>query len=605
MKKSLIIIIFLTLLIPFFLSASDEQASYHVIDSYNIEVKGSSNVGKIKSFISPSGGEPVFKSVADLEKELEDKKRILNNKRIFEEISYTYEPIRYEDDTFFYQVNFYIKDAFTFLAIPYPKYDSNYGFRLGVKAYDTNLLGSFSDLYFFINATQIDSSWSDYDWDTELAVTNIPFGPSSLNLNFIASAEQHGKEIDNFEWKGSIDWKNIKLDRSTLRFNLTYEDKTHKNLTASFTWSNLPFFNSNLTVRPTIQIRKSNDESPWYALDGSFYTSISPIKINDSRYTLSNTFYVRFPHEYFRSTTKLNLVGEKVFNIPFGFWIGSDNYFKMKNQEFYDNTYSIGTSLTFKLPFSISYIPSFEFSIRDNYTSESNLEHVPMLSTTQTFSSGAINWRGNLRHGAKWTLGGTFDYLLFDTDKFNKEHFNWYSYLDFTGFLKTGERFQLSGRALAFYSSIPSFDHYPNTNFPAFMPNGTKNVVSLVRGILDRNYYNRVGKEEEHKLGAVFNLDATLLFIKLGKFADGFVNIFSDVAVVTKSGDTTNDITKEDLIVFKTIGFEGYGIVRRYPSYPIRASLGFNFDDIVSHIKGDIGFSDIEFVLTIGMGLHY
>ncbi|MGI6466240.1 MAG: hypothetical protein ACOXZZ_01385 [Sphaerochaetaceae bacterium] len=148
MKKSLIIIIFLTLLIPFFLSASDEQASYHVIDSYNIEVKGSSNVGKIKSFISPSGGEPVFKSVADLEKELEDKKRILNNKRIFEEISYTYEPIRYEDDTFFYQVNFYIKDAFTFLAIPYPKYDSNYGFRLGIKAYDTNLLGTFSDLYF-------------------------------------------------------------------------------------------------------------------------------------------------------------------------------------------------------------------------------------------------------------------------------------------------------------------------------------------------------------------------------------------------------------------------------------------------------------------------
>ncbi|MGI6466241.1 MAG: hypothetical protein ACOXZZ_01390 [Sphaerochaetaceae bacterium] len=232
-----------------------------------------------------------------------------------------------------------------------------------------------------------------------------------------------------------------------------------------------------------------------------------------------------------------------------------------------------------------------------------------MLSTTHSFSSGAINWRGNLRHGTKWTLGGTFDYLLFDTDKFNKEHFNWYSYLDFTGFYKSGNKVQLSTRTLAFYSSYPSFDNHPNSNFPRFMPNGNKSVIGLVRGILESSFNDRVGtnpsKTDYYKLGAVINLDATLLFLKLGRFADGFINVFSDIAVVTKSGDKNNDITQDDLIVFKTIGFEGYGIVRRYPSYPIRASLGFNFDDIVSHIKGDIGFTDIEFVLTIGMGLHY
>jgi hypothetical protein len=33
--------------------------------------------------------------------------------------------------------------------------------------------------------------------------------------------------------------------------------------------------------------------------------------------------------------------------------------------------------------------------------------------------------------------------------------------------------------------------------------------------------------------------------------------------------------------------------------------LGFNLDDVVSHFNGEIAFSDIEFELTVGMGLHY
>ena len=71
------------------------------------------------------------------------------------------------------------------------------------------------------------------------------------------------------------------------------------------------------------------------------------------------------------------------------------------------------------------------------------------------------------------------------------------------------------------------------------------------------------------------------------------------------AGTGNNVITEDDLIILKTVGVEGYGILNKFPSYPIRGSLGFNLDDVMRHIRGEIAFSQIEFELTIGMGLHY
>ena len=98
-----------------------------------------------------------------------------------------------------------------------------------------------------------------------------------------------------------------------------------------------------------------------------------------------------------------------------------------------------------------------------------------------------------------------------------------------------------------------------------------------------------------------------LVFIYLLLSQVIFATAFMDIGIFTdtRKANRKNDITEDDLIIFKTIGIEGYGIVNKFPSYPIRASLGFNLDDVIKHVKGDIGFTDIEFELTIGMGLHY
>lgn len=138
------------------------------------------------------------------------------------------------------------------------------------------------------------------------------------------------------------------------------------------------------------------------------------------------------------------------------------------------------------------------------------------------------------------------------------------------------------------------------------MPNKKQSAPELLRGILNATYDEVVGSSGHHKLGMVVNLDATLMFVKFKGFAEGFISAFMDLGLFTPATTSgSNSITEDDLILLKTVGIEGYGILDKFPSYPIRASLGFNVDDVAQHLAGEIGFNDIEFELFIGMGLHY
>ena len=63
----------------------------------------------------------------------------------------------------------------------------------------------------------------------------------------------------------------------------------------------------------------------------------------------------------------------------------------------------------------------------------------------------------------------------------------------------------------------------------------------------------------------------------------------------------SNDDDGLDTLV--TIGGEGIIVLDNYPSFPIRGSLGFNAKDLFNWMKGEIGLTDVEFELFIG--LHY
>lgn len=595
------------------LSGDELQDLYHIIAYYSFDIKGKSNPELLEKMIVPPGGDPPYSSPAAMEKALDTKRDQLNNMRIFEEVSYTYEAIHADSVAIRYRVKFFIDDAFSFIAIPYPKYDSNYGFRLGVKAYDKNLFGSFADLYFVLNTTQIDGSWEDYEWYTELMVSDIPVGSSRINLNLEAEAVQHGTALENLYWTGAIDWEGIRLAQTTFDFhvdideNKDTENKFDKWLTASAQWNGLPWFDSLLTVRPAVQFNQieEGDDLNWDIDSVSFFSSVNPITINGDTYVFSNITKLKFPHDYLRFTSTLDLTDAAILGMPVSFWISADNYFDLEGQSFHDNTYTVGTALGISLPFSATYRGSYEFSIREGFNTR--LDLIPMLSTTQSVSLGKVNWKQNFRHGLKVSFSGRADYALF-TSEFNRvDYLNFVVQAEGEGYLKLGNRMGLSSRAMGFYSHVPSFDWYVDQQFPTFLPNKSKSAPEQLRGILDDTYENLLGGGDYQKLGVVVNLDATVMLVKFKGFAEGFVSTFMDVGIFT---DTRleyrkNSVNWNDITLFKTIGIEGYGIMDKFPSYPIRGSLGFNLDDVINHLKGTIGFTDIEFELSIGMGLHY
>ncbi len=613
-RKLCVILVLLFLSISF-LTAEDFKELYHIIAYYSFEIKGKSSEKLIREMVVPTEGDVPFKSEAALVKALEEKRNKLNNLRVFEEVSYTYEAIHADNTAIRYRVKFFIDDAFTFLPIPYPKYDSNYGFRVGVKAYDKNLFGTFADLFFVVNATQIESSWTDWDWYSEMRITGIPAWNGDIDIyGEFEAVQSEGPVLKDVFYSGNIDWKGIPLAQTTLDFNVDLAEitstssKFDRTLTTSATWANLPWFNSKLRVKPSFTFVQDDIAAPWNIDSASFYSSVNPIRVNGEEYVFSNTMTLKFPHQYIRSNSSLRLSNAKLFGLPLSFWMSADNRYHMDNQQFYNNTYTVGTSLGFSLPFKSEYKGSYEVSVRDGFdTTTTAIEHVPLLSTTQTLSFGRVNWEDNFRKGMKGSIRADADYALFDRT-WNNDYLSYSVQGQFETYLKFGKRLGISARGMGFYSDVPSFDWYSGQSFPEFLPDGEVSASEALRGILDKSYEKIVGEDDYQKLGGVVNIDATLMFIKFKNFAEGFMSAFMDVGVFTTAvGESSgsNTVSSEDLIILKTVGIEGYGILDKFPSYPIRGSLGFNLDDVVSHFNGEIAFSDIEFELTVGMGLHY
>ena len=75
----------------------------------------------------------------------------LINMRVFEKAEYELEELGTVDGLREFTVTLSVIDTWNIYPIPYPKYDSNTGFRLGLKFYYFNAFGSLTDFTFFMN----------------------------------------------------------------------------------------------------------------------------------------------------------------------------------------------------------------------------------------------------------------------------------------------------------------------------------------------------------------------------------------------------------------------------------------------------------------------
>jgi hypothetical protein len=186
----LLIIFFFLIPAAAFSQEEPRDNSVYIIDSFIFNIKGITRPDALlrKGYLKT--GEEIT-GLSELEKYIQEKTQLLYNERVLDSVSIDYIIGQQNDDGKFpVEVIITTKDTWNIVAIPRPRYSSNTGFDITLKARDYNFLGTMSplriDLGYANNENRQNSFFFMFD-------SNIPFSAYGLNWNI--------KFLNNFSFR--------------------------------------------------------------------------------------------------------------------------------------------------------------------------------------------------------------------------------------------------------------------------------------------------------------------------------------------------------------------------------------------------------------------
>ncbi len=211
--------------------------TFHIVD-FTYKIDGKTSEAAMDNLM----GEPKpFESEEALKEALEAKKQELWNTNLFSKVEVKY-TVNYSVDTDSYvTVNIEVDEAASSLFFPYPKYDSNYGFVMGLRFKERNLLGMMATLDAALDIKQQERSFKTGDYYFDMPIGGIKIGSATIN------AEPFG-EFDFLNRKNSyiglnFDETGWKLGSATITTNLEskiyYNDMKQSKVTFSFSENGL------------------------------------------------------------------------------------------------------------------------------------------------------------------------------------------------------------------------------------------------------------------------------------------------------------------------------------------------------------------------------
>lgn len=573
------------------------------VSGYNIEIIGKTKEEVVRNLIVPEEVE-YFDSEDDLLSALNDKRQVLENKRVFTSVSYKYEIIDSEA-----YVRFEIIDAKSFLIIPFPKYDSNYGLKLGAKMWNRNLFGTLTSLDGTLFVTIKDWNWSRPEIYGNVSLGNLSIGSTKLSLELEAEGSV-GETLSDYSlymdvsniplflnsWLdvtyslSSVDSGDVKnnifLSLGGIKLNkvevtpsfksVFYKNEANKNyLLPSISVKAIELGGVGLEFNETIKISTKeyeNSYSPEYLLHEDTI-SFNGGMLKD--FSLSNTVKYKFKNGYdFLNEIKYNL------NSVFSLHVAEDIYMSGDGSiRHFDSGVGVGESIKLGKNFELS------SKLLSYIRSYSNGDYTPLYTLDVSLKGANIKWIGNYREGVSANISIKEAWEIKSGDiKADFEKNGLYDHMEVSFFKLLGGWFNPSARLLvnAYLRNDPDEDN-------TYIWGSSGTLGEELRGI--RN--DSVSDSNLLAIVANFNLLSYFPMPSIFSFVDCYANVFFDYGLVKNS---VSSLIKQ----YYGVGVEGIGILKSYPSYPIRVSLGFDVSKLMKWIEDRESMDFYEIYLGMG-----
>ena len=564
---------FLLLTIAMLLAFNVFAASY-VITDYEILVDGKTQKRVIRNLIVPEDTEEVFASEEELVAALDGKRQALVNKRVFKSVSYEYTLSEEEEGKIGAAVTYNIVDAKTFLAVPYPKYDTNTGLTINAKIKDKNLLGTFAALDGNMDALFEDGVWDNPKLSGEFNITDLLIGDTVFSFNLKGSG--YLKDLDP-SYSASTSIRKIPFLFGSY-FDLTASiEKSGEGylLKPALSISGINLWGTTLSFSGYTKFMGTK-ESEYKTFQPTYYEATGNVNFGWSlleKFSLTSTLGYT-PETKIESKSKLSYAASSATTF---FLIENVTMDDKGNVSFFDTGLGISQSATIVNHFSIT--PTFTEYIRTTIN-DGEPEFSRYYTISASTSRDLINWKGNFRDGFALSFSINESWGQ-DTFGIRTLKDGYYTHFSFTYFKLLWNWFNPSFRVISNYrsGSVGDFAIY----------NDSSNIGEVMRGI--RN--DTVGTDNLFALVANFNILTLFPMPKLFSFADYYASAFFDFGMVQKNSES-------EFERYYSCGVEGVGIFKDYPSYPIRLSIGVDLKRLSEWLKDErsADFYEIYFGLN-------
>ncbi len=575
------------------LITTDQVSGYGIV-GYEFSVKGKTTQFALRNAVIPADGDIIYPTKEAFIGALDAKKQTLVNKQLFLNVAYEYTFTSFIDGIAYYTVHFSVQDSNTLIMLPYPKFDNDEtGFLFGLKAKDTNLLGTFGELNFTGYISQNDGtleSWDNREDHLELDVSKFTLLGTSLSLNFIYQRQKMDTPMGTYDF--DLDWTGIKLFGTTLGFET--EGKFNPSLSSQtfnydVHWTGLKFFGTNLNLATWGDLKPATDFSVADPTLYGFSFSYGPFHQNEARYTLGTL--VQWEDDITNFTTETTLAQHdlKLFTRPLSFNLRVETNQNTTSETVDSVLLSSTLGTSFPLPFGLTWGTSFTAALQFVQYQNPLQRYYEYVNTLS--SSGRINYLSSKNKFRKG-LVFSFKHVYRDYPQVEYEQLKyWYVESSATWFPFVVWRFNPSIRFTGFYAEAET----PKYNF---LPSDDDlNVADFFRGYLSRSgKINEVNDKLDY--GAVINMNMTFDFINFG-FAKSYANPFLDIGVFSNPSEPNGRT------VLASAGLEGWGVLNRFPSHPMRIALGFNLFDVFEAMQGNMDMLGVEWELSVGFELYF